>query len=198
MTQKNINQSKNVDYHEAGKELLASLSESTWAYNDLDCIHKHPSGGKVYVGNISAAQSKAILKEYDIRRIVNCQDPKSENFHEDEIGFEYLRFGVSYWWAKPDAETNAGLRKFFTPFFHFVDSNIGAGRNVLIHCLAGAHRAGTCAVAYAMYVKKVHFEDALAYCKAIRPIINPFGQLETLLQRLDNALVEVDSNADGA
>ena len=41
---------------------------------------------------------------------------------------------------------------FFRPLFEFVTSNLEAGNNVLIHCLAGAHRAGTAGVACIMHL----------------------------------------------
>ena len=38
------------------------------------------------------------------------------------------------------------------PLFDFVDSKLGAGESVLIHCLAGAHRAGTAGTACLMHL----------------------------------------------
>jgi protein-tyrosine phosphatase len=39
--------------------------------------------------------------------------------------------------------------------FDFVESELLAGRNVLIHCLAGAHRAGTAGTSCLMYFLKI-------------------------------------------
>lgn len=40
---------------------------------------------------------------------------------------------------------------YFKPLFDFIDEAIKNGDNVLIHCLAGAHRAGTVGIACLMH-----------------------------------------------
>ena len=57
--------------------------------------------------------------------------------------------------------TNDGVRRYFAPFFTWVDRAIEGGGNVLIHCLAGAHRAGTSGVAYLMHRTKLPAIDAI-------------------------------------
>ncbi len=59
------------------------------------CTSRH-----VYIGNLVAAQTLSILRERNIKRVVNCQDPNTENFHEREPGFEYRRFPISHWWRE--------------------------------------------------------------------------------------------------
>ena len=46
-------------------------------------IYKHPtSGGKVFVGNQTAAKTKSILEEAGVTYIVNCQSADSQNYLE--------------------------------------------------------------------------------------------------------------------
>ena len=40
---------------------------------------------------------------------------------------------------------------YFKVLFDFVEVELGAGKSVLIHCLAGAHRAGTAGTACLMH-----------------------------------------------
>ena len=61
---------------------------------------------------------------------------------------------------------------------------------MLIHCLAGAHRAGTTSVAYIMHAGRLDVSTALAAAKQQRSIINPIGMFPDLLCTLDAALVE--------
>ena len=61
------------------------------------------------------------------------------------------------------------------------------GHNVLIHCLAGAHRAGTSGVAYVMHSAGLPLAKALAASKARRACINPICGLVKLLQLLERA-----------
>lgn len=78
---------KDADYDEEAHKLFRLLNldagaGTTSRWNNLDVIYQHPtSGGKVYVGNISAAGSLEELTRNGVRRVVNCQDPSSECVH---------------------------------------------------------------------------------------------------------------------
>ena len=75
---------------------------------------------------------------------------------------------------------------FFAPLFGFVDEELG-GAGVLIHCLAGAHRAGTAGTACLMHL-----------CGLRAPghrggpgggaVIDPIYDFKQLLEMLDGAL----------
>ena len=71
-----------------------------------------------------------------------------------------------------------------------IDRALENGHNVLIHCLAGAHRAGTTAIAYLMHRAKLDVRSAIISAKLCRPIISPIGSFPNLLIRLDMALKE--------
>merc|ERR1711862_30212 len=86
---------------------------------------------------------------------------------------------------RPGMDTDKGVLNYFDGLFKWIDSQTAEGRNVLIHCLAGAHRAGTTGVAYTMYAKKLPLSSALHHCKSVRPIVDPFGSLEDLLKHLE-------------
>ena len=49
---------------------------------------------------------------------------------------------------------------YFAPLFQFVEGELSAGNNVLIHCLAGAHRAGTAGVACLMHLCDLDMQTA--------------------------------------
>ena len=44
------------------------------------------------------------------------------------------------------------LWAFLAPYLQFVKESVEGGENVLLHCLAGAHRAGTAAVLAVMFL----------------------------------------------
>jgi len=48
-------------------------------------------------------------------------------------------------------ETDEGVLRFFNPIFSFVEQQTELGNSILIHCLAGAHRAGTTGVSWLMF-----------------------------------------------
>ena len=66
----------------------------------------------------------------------------------------------------------AAVATFFAPLFDFLDSEMAAGNVVLIHCLAGAHRAGSAGVATLMYYTGMSVREATAAAKKLRPAIN--------------------------
>ena len=162
------------------------------SYGQPDVIWTDPdTGGKVYVGCHTSASSLETLTQHKIRHIVNCQGLESENYHESNSEFTYLRFpiGASYW-SPFDMNTNLGILRYFNVFFDFVEKVIGEGKNVLIHCLAGAHRAGTTGCAWLMYADNLSVEDAIRLGKSRRDAINPIGNFPELLQKLRLSLNE--------
>ena len=79
--------------------------------------------------------------------------------------------------------------------FQFIQSHIEVGHSVLIHCLAGAHRAGTTGTAWLMFKTGKNVQDSLQLATACRGIINPFGTLLESLYKLECELKEIASEA---
>ncbi|CAE7177735.1 DUSP9, partial [Symbiodinium pilosum] len=52
-------------------------------------------------------------------------------------------------------ETPSEALRYISPVWEFLDAALEDGCNVLVHCHAGAHRAGTTAVAYLMHAQGV-------------------------------------------
>lgn len=99
---------------------------------------------------------------------------------------------------------------FVDPLFAFIDDAISRGESVLVilfckiydiiciyyyyltivlkvHCLAGAHRAGTTGCACLVHYAKLDVPNAITVAKKCRPIIDPIGQLPEFLNRLKKA-----------
>ena len=91
------------------------------------------------------------------------------------------------WWARAKTQlaTPEGVQEYFAPLFNFVEGALASGQNVLVHCLAGAHRAGTCGTALCMHTTGLPLNKALAECQSRRNCINPIAGLMDLLQRLE-------------
>jgi protein-tyrosine phosphatase len=182
------------DFDAEGRRLMEQMSRGA-RFNDLDVVATHAGGGKVYVGNYTAAQKKEILDAHGIRHIVNCQDVTSENYHENNPDFKYFRFPISHWWreAKEISSSNVEAAdqaaiKYFDRLFDWADPVLARGENILVHCLAGAHRAGTTGVVYLMHLEKLRFKDALPIAQGRRGQINPIGTLMQLAIRYDEAI----------
>jgi len=182
------------DFDEEGRRVLQQLNSGV-RYRDLDVVATHPGGGKVYVGNFTAAAKKDILDAHGIRHVVNCQDVTSDNFHEKDRTFNYFRFTISHWWreakaiSSPDVKVgDESVLAYFDRLFAWGDPVLAEGKNILVHCLAGAHRAGTTGVVYLMHLEGLRYKEALPIAQRRRAQINPIGTLQQLAFRYDQAL----------
>ena len=79
---------------------------------------------------------------------------------------------------------------FFEKYFNLVDQELAMGNTVMVHCLAGAHRAGTSGISLVMYFMNLSAPQAVGYVRERRPIVDPIGSFPDLLKRLEKALRE--------
>ncbi|CAJ1948971.1 unnamed protein product [Cylindrotheca closterium] len=207
--------SNRVDYDEEGRKLLArvhlldnddnddkgssqdddaAMSAFRRAHAYSNPIYRDPTtGGTVHVGNHMAAESLGKLNDMTpapCRRIVYCLDRQNGKPFQDNPEFTYHDFNIG-WWRQTlghDRYDPIKVLEFFQPFFDFLDAELKEGRAILIHCLAGAHRAGTAGIASLMYLTGMSAEEATKAAKSLRPIINPISDFPKLLQTLEAGL----------
>lgn len=187
-----------VDYAEEGRKLLAKVnlsdagSTTKSRYNYANAIYKHSqTGASVYVGNYMAASSMDVLDNslQTCRRIVFCQDTDGTKYFESNPDFVYLSFNIGRWrWLVEQPQTPEAVVAFFQPLFEFLDTELSQGNSILIHCLAGAHRAGTAGIASLMHLTGMDATDATKVAQELRPIIHPIGSFPTLLKLLDKGM----------
>lgn len=84
---------------------------------------------------------------------------------------------------------NENVLRYVDSILDKIDEDLADGRSVLIHCLAGAHRAGTTGVLFIMGKMKVDSDEGKRIAKKLRGIINPIGRLVTLLEWVDEAVI---------
>ena len=58
-------------------------------------------------------------------------------------------------------DTNEGILRFYQPYFDFIEKLVANGKNVLVHCLAGAHRAGTAGCSWLIFKENYSVENAI-------------------------------------
>ena len=149
-------------------------------YNPLDAMWRdQKTGGTIYVGNQQAAQNANLLKQHGITHVVNCTDTMPF-YHQN--AFTYHRFNVSFWPAHGGIDE---LQTFLAPLWEFVDGALAKGESVLVHCLAGAHRAGTTGIMCLMRFAGMSSIEAVPTAKRLRPVIDPIGRFPELLRRFD-------------
>ena len=115
---------------------------------------------------------------------------ESKNFFEQDLFFEYIRFPIgSHQKAPFDMKSKDGVFKFFYPVIDHIQRKTKEGRNILIHCTAGAHRAGSTVVAWLMFAQNLSADMATQLAKSKRSIIDPYsGFFDTLLEDFENSL----------
>ena len=154
-------------------------------YNQMDVIFQSETGAKVYVGNHVAAADINLLQRNKISHIVNCQDVTTRNYHESDPSFSYKRFPISHWRSVKDMDKAEVVGAYFGDVFSWVDAALAGGHSILIHCLAGAHRAGTTGTAFLMHAAKLSATQAIAAAKKMRPAIDPICDFPVLLSHYE-------------
>jgi hypothetical protein len=90
---------------------------------------------------------------------------------------------------KDVSNARASAVELFAPMFQFVDQALDEGRSVLIHCMSGAHRAGTTGTAYLMHVTPgLSARAAMVHAQQLRSVVDPWPGFGGLLLTLEAAL----------
>ena len=100
--------------------------------------------------------------------------------------FHYLRFPVAHWF-KESLDSHEEVLAYFHRCHGWIQEALDGGNSVLIHCLAGAHRAGTTGVSWLMHAAQMDRAEATAAAQRLRSVVNPFGHLVGILEKLEAA-----------
>lgn len=185
---------ESLDFDEEARKLWDRLNidpntTSSGQWNPLDPIWRHPTGGgTIYVGNQTAAANQDLLAAHGITHVVNCTIGASQipNFFEKTGQIRYYRFSISHWQMYTD-DSDQSIDAFTKDLFGFIEQAVASGESVMVHCLAGAHRAGTTGCACLIYFADMDVRTAIRSAKKCRSIIDPIGSLPDFLVRLQRA-----------
>lgn len=193
------------DYNAVAQALFASLklsstgaatsvSGSVHGYRNMDMLWTNPKnkkgkGGSVFIGNMTACNDRGLLSAFNISRVVNCTVDLPNTF-EKETWCKYLRFDPIPGMRKAEKDGLGTIKpqavlKVWSKLFTYIDKATASGRNVLIHSLAGVHRAGMCAAAYLMHANELDMMKAIRILQEARPKADPF-KCEELGMALEN------------
>lgn len=152
-------------------------------YNALDALWRHPqTGGTFFVGNQTAASNLGLLERYKVTHVVNCTD-SMPLYHEGSGRITYFRFDITSHYRRVRTDDDAVA--FCLPVLEFVSNALADGKNVMAHCLAGAHRAGTTGCICLMHFARLTRNEAVPIAKRMRPIIDPIGDFPELMAKLE-------------
>lgn len=177
-----------LDFDEEAHKLWARLnldpsSTKNEGFNALDPLWRHPeTGGTFFVGNQTAAANLGLLQQHKITHVVNCTD-NMPLYHEASGKIRYFRFDITSFYRR--VKTDEDAAPFVQPMLDFVGAALEDGKNVMAHCLAGAHRAGTTGCICLMHFAQLSNREAVPVAKRCRPIIDPIGDFPELLAKLE-------------
>jgi len=183
-----------MNYNQEGMNLMEdimSLSGTSWEIpvNKMDKIFTSEAGGAIYVGGWEAAENLTLLQTANIKGVVNCT---TDLYNKHRKHCEYFKFNISAWKnITEDKPENVG--KFVVPMLEFVRKHLKRGESVLLHCLVGAHRAGSTGIICLIYFAGLDYRDAKREAIERRPIIYPIGDFPELLERC-NKLASISGN----
>jgi len=179
-----------VDFDDEARKLWAQLNLDPSVitggqYNAVDALWQHPETRAVfYVGNQTAASNLPLLQKHNITHVVNCTD-NMPNYHESNASIRYYRFDISRFHRQVKSDADAD--RFVKPMLDFVGAALANGKNVMVHCLAGAHRAGTTGCICLMHFAQLDAKEAVSAAKRCRPIIDPIADFPALLAKLQRS-----------
>jgi len=184
-------------------ELPTTGSKSDGSYHDVDVMWTHPeSGGILYVGNDRAAKNDQFLRELKVTSIVNCTRPSKfgqlPDYHKATGRYRYYDLPIGHWDEyclagadgsnhSSDVDKFESCLRFLLPAFAFCLRSLKRGDNVLVHCLAGAHRAGTMGILSLMHLQGLNGSDATNLAKHLRPVIQPISDFPQLISLFEKA-----------
>lgn len=179
---------ESLKYVDAGKQLIQLAHSTGLQYQEQTPMLKHASGATLWCGGERCAMNAGWLKQNNVSHIVFCQTPEGEMHHRADGYFTYLDFPIGWMvHQRQHMESPEAVTRMMTPMFQFVDEALNSGRSVLIHCLAGAHRAGSSTIAALMFFCNLSFPEAVRAAKSLRNQIEPIGNFAPMLEMLETA-----------
>jgi protein-tyrosine phosphatase len=118
----------------------------------------------LYIGNRRGALNKALLKQHNIRRVVQIQDSVTTPFFPGM--FAYLTYAVV------DVSC-CDIAPLLPQALPFIAQGIASGEAVFVHCDAGMSRSGSVIVAYLMASRSLSYVEALREARKARACIAP-------------------------
>jgi len=119
----------------------------------------------LFLGGETSSKNKATLKEFNIQVIVNVSN-NVECVFEKEKGYIYKVIPIA------DVPT-AKISSYFDETTQFIHTHITNGKNVLVHCKAGASRSATMVIAYLMKYNNLTLKEAFLLVKERRKLVHP-------------------------
>lgn len=143
----------------------------TWVANNTDSLslisHDDLDGpGRVFLGGMNHALNDDTLREHDISAAISIHPKDLLAWHPTDTDYALRRFSsptspcsVKHHLMIPlEDKANADLMEYFDESNAFLASNLGAGRNILVHCKSGRSRSVAAVIAY---LQRKHYDTTI-------------------------------------
>eukprot|EP00756_Hemistasia_phaeocysticola_P006603 Hpha_TRINITY_DN13916_c1_g1::TRINITY_DN13916_c1_g1_i1::g.35897::m.35897 len=117
----------------------------------------------VYLGSLRSAQELRVYQTLGIGFVASIGRELSVVLGQ---GMEQMQLNV-------DDLVDTDLSALFEQVHDFIDEALKAGKGVLVHCFKGQSRSATMVMTYLMKKRRITRDDALAFVREHRPMVNP-------------------------
>ena len=114
----------------------------------------------IYLGGRKAAEDEILLKQYDIKTVINCAAELRYDY-KDLISYELNLYDM------PEER----IISVFESAYKFVKKHLS--NNIFVHCYMGISRSSSFVIFYLMKEEKWDYETCYNFVKKKRPCIDP-------------------------
>ena len=132
----------------------------------------------LYLSGEKHALSEKYIKDNNIKYIINCA-------YEIECRFPQT---CSYLVLNMDDDVDENISAHFETCYRFMEQARKSGYGCLVHCAMGISRSATIVLYYLMRRTNKTFDEARAFLKAKREIIDPNDGFEKQLRSIESKL----------
>lgn len=134
---------------------------------------------KLYLGpGRVATQNPQALEDLGITHIVNACQLKCE--YPEKFYYKHLK--------KLEDNYDATIAEYIPEVHAFIDKALSENGKVYCHCREGKSRSASLVISYLMKTKDLTYDQALAYLKKKRPIVQPNVGFEMDLRKYEEKL----------
>lgn len=137
----------------------------------------------IYLGNAMNAASQLTLAKYNIKIIFNITKEIS-NYYSNDDTYKYSQYKL---YDNNEESILNYLEDTYNSIKTYQDSSEG---NILVHCYMGRSRSASVVIYYVMRTLKYTPDEAIAYVKEKRPIINPTHKFKNDLVTAYNKMIK--------
>ena len=121
----------------------------------MDHIYKN-----IYLGGHEAAENEILLKQYDVKTVINCV-AELQHDYKDLISYDLNLYDM------PEEQ----IISVFESAYKFVKKHLS--NNILVHCYMGISRSSSFVIFYLMKEEKWDYETCFEFVQKKRPCIEP-------------------------